>query len=71
MLSSIQASQNKKELSVIRNKTISIFKSKLCQSKEHPKKDIDSDEVHKTMTDILEMAKQSSMFFYVFIFTTT
>lgn len=60
MLSSIQASQNKKELSVIRNKTISIFKSKLCQSKEHPKKDIDSDEVHKTMTDILEMAKQSN-----------
>ena len=59
LLASIRGTQNKPELSVMYDKTVSVFRTKLCQSKEHPRKDIDSDDVHKVMKDILEMAKHS------------
>ena len=59
LLTSIQETQTRPELSMVYDKTVSVFRTKLCQSKEHPRKDVDRDEIHQVMKDILEMAKRS------------
>jgi len=59
LLMSMQHTQNRLELSMIHDKTVSVFRTKLCQSKEYPRKDVDRDEIHQVMKHILDMAKRS------------
>ena len=63
LLMSMQNTQNRLEQSMIYDKTVSVFRTKLCQSKEHPRKDVDRDEIHQVMKDILEMAKRSGKYY--------
>jgi len=59
MLQLILSTQNRPELSVVHDKSVNVFRNKLCQQKNHPFKDVNGDEILPVMADILEMAKST------------
>ncbi|XP_066919546.1 myb-binding protein 1A-like protein [Clytia hemisphaerica] len=59
LLALIHASQNRPELSTVYDKSVNIYRTKLCQHKCHAYKDVDTEELHNIMSEILIMAKKS------------